>query len=497
MTLSVFDNSRLFDYGPYSPISNLEVSGLSFDSVLLSWQPTWTEPDEALNFQYEYRQIGDTFWTPTGNPNVGSSGLTNSTNNNYILGNLNQDTKYEFRVRPVLKSGRPIDWSNHVLFDTFPNIPLFDTTGIYPFKLFVNSPTTTYRVSIVENNTSVNTPDQGVITLDRGDVLTGNAIQGDIIESTAPISGYALAGQEPYELMRPWCFDKKFVFNQVRANPQAVYIYAAQDANVVLKKRNVNGDITHASSFISAGGTDIYSWSDTRTHEIISDGYIAVFAISRYPNVTNPYDQKPIIPPSAEILVSPSTAAYVSSYYDNTKYEWYSAEGDFAGKISIDRNAYEQIPRGSQSHSSNGRYHTCGGTLVKSNKLIFAASVADSNGIAQIVGLPTKFLGTRCTLPSDTERLKIDSKFPTFVKMFYPGNTTNIPDETHQLKGVLGGQCFSFYWGNRSSPFDQWNGTGATFGVVPEGTYIEADEPFAANIEPIPSGATECNLFTV
>lgn len=495
--LNTDSNARLFDYGPIENITTLELSGLSFDSVFLSWQSSWQLPDEPLNFLYEYRKIGDVFWTPTGNPNIGTSGLTNSIENNFILNGLLEDTKYEFRIKPIMKSGRFVDWSNHVLFDTFPNIPLFDTTGNYPFKLFVNSPTTTYRIGVVEDNTSFNTPDQGIVNLSRGDVLIGNAIQGDIIESDKPVTGYALAGQEPYELMRPWTFDKKFVFNQVRANPQAIYIYAAQDANIILKKRNSSGDITYGNIFIASGDVDIISWSDTRTHEIISDGYICVFAISRYPNVTNPYDQKPIIPPSAELIVSPSTAAYVSSFYDNTKYEWYNAEGDFGGKVNISREAYERIDRGSQSHSSNGRYHTCGGVLLKSDKLIFSASVADSNGVAQIVGLPTKFLGTRCTLPATTERLKVDSKFQTTIRMFYPNNNTNIPDETHMLKGVQGGNCFSFYWGARSSPFDQWNGTGNVFGNVPQGTYVEADKPFAANIEPIPSGATECNLFTV
>lgn len=487
-------NARPLIYGDVTP-PRLEVTGVSFDTVFMGWQPGFDAPEEALDWEYEYRAIGDKFWQPTGNPNTGTPGLTESTDTTYTLGGLQEETIYEFRVRAVLKSGRVAPWSDPVLWETYPNIPLFDTTGAFPFKQFVNSPTSNYEIGAVEDGTQVNTPDQGVVTLNRGDVLTGTASQGAIIEASAPFNGIARIGNEPYELMQPRDFGKRFVFNQVRANPQEVFIFAAQDANVTLKRRNNDdplNDTTYGSIFIPGGTSQSIQWSATRTHEITSDGYIAVFALSRSPNYANPFDQKPIYPASAEVLVSPSTAAYASVFFDGSSIEWYSAEGDFAGRQVNARTAYYGIPRGSQDHPTNGRYHTCGWAVVRSNQLLFVASVADSNGIAQVVGVPTKNLGKRATLTSDSERISIGSLVKTKVRMFYPGNTSGTPDEEVTLKGATGGQVFSHYWGNRSSPFDD----GAIFGIVPAGTYIEADDPIAMCGE-IVAGATEFGILTV
>lgn len=491
-------NARPVLYGSVA-LPFLEVSGVAYDTVELAWSAGFELPEQALDWEYEYRSVADKFWQPTGNPNTGFAGSTGSTSTTYVLSGLQQSTVYEFRVRAVLKSGRVAPWSDPVLYETYPNIPLFDTTGAYPFKWFINSPTTNYHAASIEDGTQINTPDQGVIVLNRGQTLIGSAAQGDIVEASKPFNCYAIIGNEPYEALRPWCFGKQFVFNQVRANPQEVFVFAAQDANITLKKRiddNPLNDVVYGSEFVSELGFTSFQWSDTRTHEITADGYIAVFAISRSPNYSSPYDQKPIFPATQEIIISPSTAAYISVFHDDSSIEWHNAEGDFAGRQVNSRTAYYGITRGSLDHSSNGRYHTCGGALVSSNKLIFGASVADSNGVAQVVGLPTNKLGRRCTLPSDSERIKVDSKYQTQVRMFYPGNISQTPDETHILKGVNGGRVFSFYWGNRSSPFDQWNGAGATFGVVPAGTYIEADDPIAVSAEYV-SGATEYSLITV
>lgn len=491
-------NARPIIYGELTT-PRLEVTGVGFDTVFLGWQTGFEAPEAALDWKYEYRAIGDKFWSPTGNPNTGSAGLTGSPDQGFELSGLLESTLYEFRVKACTKSGRDAPWSDPVLWETYPNIPLFDTSTPYPNKLFVNSPTNAYEIGAVVDGTIVNTPDQGLVTLNRGDVLTGAAVQGDIIEATEPFNGVARIGNEPYELMAPRDFGKKFVFNQVRANPQEVFIFAAQDANIVLKRRNdasPANDTTYATAFIAGGTFQSFTWSATRTHEITSDGYIAVFALSSSPNYTNPFDQKPIYPASAEVMVSPSTGAYASVFFDDSSIEWQSAEGDFAGKLLNDRNAYYAIPRGSIGLVGDGRYHTCGWALVKSNKLLFVASVADSNGIAQTVGVPTKNMGTRFTLHSASERVSIGSKSPTKVRMFYPGNTTAVPDEEHTLKGAAGGGVYSFYWGNRQSPFDANNGIGATFGVVPVGTYIEADAPIAA-VGEVVAGATEYGFLTV
>lgn len=499
MSLGAETNARPILYGAVTP-PRLEVSGIGFDTVELAWQAGFEAPEEALKWEYEYRPLPDKFWLPTGNPNTGTPGGTGGLLTRFQLSGLQESTLYEFRVRAVLRSGRVAPWSDPVLYETYPNIPLFDVTGPYPFKLFVNAPTTGYHVAAVEDGTDVNTPDQGVVTLGRGDVLTGVATQGDIIEAGAPITGYGINGIEPYELMRPWAFGKRFVFNQVRVNPQEVFIFAAQDANVELKRRNntdASADTVYGAQFVAAGSFTQIQWSATRTHEITSDGYICVFAVSRSPNYASPFDQKPIFPATSEILISPSTAAYISVFFADSSIEWYNAEGDFAGRSSNPRTAYYGISRGSQEHATNGRYHTCGGALVRSNKLLFGASVADSDGIAQVVGLPVNKLGTRAALPSASERVKIDGLEGAEVRMFYPGNTSAVPDERHTLKSKNGGnRVFSFYWGARSSPFDQWDGAGPTFGIVPAGTYVEADTPISVTAEYVP-GATEYNLFTV
>ena len=378
-------------------VSNLSVPATLAFSADLTW--TLVDPGGFTLDDYiiNYRKQGTSTWLVF---NDGVDLLTSKT-----VTNLLDSTTYEFRVAVAYDSGSQSGWSNIAVGETKVDDPIFNS----PYKAMNVGGATSSTVAALEDNTDVTLDGNPLVTLQKGQTHTFVSTQYQVIDANKPIytagrRGNIGAGAQ-YKANVAWnsvaWAGKKFSFNATRFNPQQLYVYAVENADITVKQGNTVLDTLTLTAGQSAPSP--MSWSVYGSFQVTSTGLILAYHSSGSGTIVA--DPKPLLPSFTEIIGFPSNSMRITTDSDGTNYSLIHANSAVASN-NLDKTEVIQV----NANGGSGAYYQGNSLIISADNNISGASFADSNGYCASPFVPTNIMKKKFIVNVNSDYVAFASK---------------------------------------------------------------------------------------
>lgn len=386
------------------PVQVVSVVQVTTDSITLEWI------GEGEEFKVFYREISSPDWI-----------LFDSTTDKFIvITGLLTENSYEVGVR-VIKNNIESGITTAVT-QTLPDLPIFQS------RTFINIPgANNSKVICLTDNTPIRINDllssnPPTVTLNKGETYEYASSQFDVISFPTDKNIYVAGRLGSCVTWVPgYLSGKEYAFGTSRNDPQRVFVWAVEEANVelienttIVQSLNLNADAGGVVTW-SAGGGD-------HSYLLRSTGLIIPFHYSN-----GVVDPKPLMPTSLEIIGTPSSRGklYTSDQFADVTYQ--ESDGD-SGELLVAQGGVTQIP-------GTGTLFSGASTILRSQELIAANSLADRDGSNNTPFIPVAFLQKSGGVPYDCDFVKFFSNKPCSINIYNPdGSPWVIP--TINLNGI-------------------------------------------------------------
>lgn len=392
---------------PPNPISNLEYSDRTKESISLGWAQPVDNGIPVTDYEIEYKGNGVTTWT------LLVDGV--STNTSYVHTGLAAETLYEYRVR-AYNGASYSAWSNTLAVETLPDLPFFEP-GYKAIN--VGGSTTNSIVSFADlNDIYLN----GVLltTLNKSDTYVFTSTDFDVVEGTQPFfvagragstAGGASSGNFTW-VTQAWV-GKEYFFNLTRNGPLKVKIFAFEDTTVTI----YNGATVAAGpQFISADTGFTFTLGTNASYRLASTGYVGGYVYANQGG--NYYDPRPLIPSSTDVIGFPSNSANFSSGTSGNAFSFITSDGSTGSGTLTAGTTYNTNQDAASLYSGNA-------LRFMSTDPITGISTADSNGLCAAPFMPVAMFKTKYGINTDSDWIAFASDRPVTVTQTLPNGTTS------------------------------------------------------------------------